>query len=68
MEKNHVLNHSLNQSINPSPSLFDAPGTKACASENSSQGQRSRSNVTKIQSLLEGTTADSYIVTSLSDQ
>jgi len=29
MEKNRVLSHSLNQS----PSLFDAPGTEAFASE-----------------------------------
>jgi len=33
MEKNCALSHSLTHSINNSPSLFDAPGTEAFASE-----------------------------------
>ena len=33
MEKNRVLNQSINHSLTHSPSLFDALGTEACASE-----------------------------------
>jgi len=33
MQKNRVVSHLLNHSLTQSPSLFDAPGTEAFASE-----------------------------------